>query len=151
MTNAWWEPVIRVAIVYLFLLVLMRLSGKREMGQIAPMDLLTMLLVSETVSPALTAGDNSVTTAMIASGTLLVLTVALATATYASRRFKRVVEGRPRPLVRDGVLDTTTLRSERITDQELGTALRKAQLRGIDEVESAVVETDGQMTFIPKK
>jgi uncharacterized membrane protein YcaP (DUF421 family) len=82
---------------------------------------------------------------------LLVLTVALATATYASRRFERVVEGRPRPLVRDGVLDTTTLRSERITDQELGTALRKAQLRGIDEVESAVVETDGQMTFIPKK
>jgi uncharacterized membrane protein YcaP (DUF421 family) len=150
-TIDWWEPIVRVSILWLFLLVLLRVSGKREIGQLGPMELLTMLLISETVSPALTAGDESVPTAMIASTTLVVLAVALAVATYLSKTVERAAEGTARPLVREGQVEQRAQRAERITDQELATALRKAQLRGLEDVEAAFVEPDGQITFIPKR
>lgn len=150
-TIDWWEPIVRVSMLWIFLLVLLRLSGKREIGQLGPMELLTMLLISETVSPALTAGDESVTTAMIASGTLVALTLGLALATYRSKAVERAAEGQARPLLRDGQLDRGTLRAERITQGEIETALRKAQLRTLDEVDYAFVEPDGQITFIPKR
>jgi uncharacterized membrane protein YcaP (DUF421 family) len=63
MTAEWWEIIVRVVAVYIFLMVLVRISGKRQLGQLAPMDLLTILLVSETVSPALTADDDTLTAA----------------------------------------------------------------------------------------
>jgi uncharacterized membrane protein YcaP (DUF421 family) len=149
-TADWWEIIFRVSLLYLFLLTFLRISGKRELGQLGPMDLLTMLLIAETVSPALTAEDDSLTTAMIASGTLFILTIAMATATYFSRIVERVVEGAPRVLVRAGVLDDDVQRAERITDSELEAAMRKQGLRSLAQVDEAVVETDGQISFLKR-
>ncbi len=151
MTAEWWEPIVRVTIIYVFLLVLLRLSGKREVGQLGPMELLTILLISETVSPALTAEDSSVSAAMLASGTLIVLTVLIAVVTYLSRAFERVIEGAPRALVQAGQLNRATLRAERITDADLQASLRKQGLRSLDQVEEATVENDGQITYIKKE
>jgi uncharacterized membrane protein YcaP (DUF421 family) len=151
MTAEWWEPIVRVTIIYVFLLVLLRLSGKREVGQLGPMELLTILLISETVSPALTAEDSSVSAAMLASGTLIVLTFLIALVTYLSRALERVIEGAPRALVEAGELKPATLRAERITDAELHASLRKQGLRSLDQVEEATVESDGQITFIKKE
>lgn len=145
---SWWEPVVRVALIYGFLLMMVRLSGKRQLAQLAPMDLLTMLLVSETVSPALTAGDDSLIAAAVAASTLFGLTFVMARLAYASPAFERLTEGSPAVLVRDGEVQRETLERERITGQELATALRKAGHASLEEISTAVVEPGGEITFI---
>ena len=148
MTAEWWEIIVRVVAVYIFLMVLVRISGKRQLGQLAPMDLLTILLVSETVSPALTADDDTLTAAAFAAGTLFALTFLFAWLTYRMRWFERVTEGTPKVLITDGRLDTNVMASERITTQELGTALRAHGLTSIGDVTLAMVETSGEISFI---
>lgn len=148
MTEDWWEIIVRVVLVYVGLLVLVRLSGKRQLGQLAPMDLLTLLLVSETVSAALTGEDSSVTGGMLAAGTLFVLTFIIAVLAYRFRGFETVSEGTPRVLIQDGRLNEEVMASERITVQELGTALRMNGVSVIDDVMLAMVEPSGAISFI---
>lgn len=148
MTADWWQVIVRVSTIYLFLLVVLRVAGKREIGQLGPLELLTMLLISETVSPALTAEDDSVTTAMIASGTLVVLTVLIAAGTYASSKLERLIEGEPRVVFENRELKADVMRGERITRPELDSALRKQGLRSLDQVEKATVEPNGELSFI---
>ena len=89
-----WEIVVRTLVVYAGLYALLRVSGKRGLSELAPMDLLTMLILSETVSPALTRGDDSLLAAFTAAGTLLALTVGVEWSTTRWPGFARVVEGR---------------------------------------------------------
>jgi len=112
------------------------------------MDLLTILLLSETVSPALTAEDSSVSAGMIASATLVGLAVLVAILTYRSRVFERVVEGVPAVLVTDGTVHQRVMAAERITQQELEVALRESGVESVSEVRLAVVEPSGKITFI---
>lgn len=149
LTTPWWELIGRVTVIYVSLLFLLRLSGKRQLGQLTPMDLLTMLLVSETVSPALTAGDDSVTGGLIAAAALVALSVGIAAASYSSRRFERVVEGSPVILIRDGVIDRRVMAAERITDAELAIALRREGIEHSSEVRLAVVEPSGEISCLP--
>jgi uncharacterized membrane protein YcaP (DUF421 family) len=151
LTTDWWAPTVRVSVVYVFLLVLMRLSGKRQLGQITPMDFLTILLVSETVSPALTDDDTSLTAGAIAAGTLFVISFVIAVGSYRSRRFERAVEGAPVVLVEDGKLKPEVLASERITMQELETALRAHGVARLSDVTLGVVETSGEISFIKRE
>lgn len=151
MTADWWEIVVRVALIYVFLLVLLRVAGKREIGQLGPMELLTILLISETVSPALTAEDTSVSAAMVAAGTLVALTALIAVATYASRTLERFVEGKPRVVIENGELKRDVMRGERMTDADVEAALRKQGLRSLRQVETATVETTGEVSFIKRK
>jgi uncharacterized membrane protein YcaP (DUF421 family) len=150
MSTDWWEIIVRVVLVYVGLLVMVRLSGKRQLGQLAPMDLLTLLLVSETVSPALTGEESSVTGGMLAAGTLFVLTLVIAVLAYRLRGFEAISEGTPRVLIRDGQLFEKVMASERITVQELGTALRMNGVQTIDEVMLAMVEPSGVISFITR-
>jgi uncharacterized membrane protein YcaP (DUF421 family) len=152
-----WEPairlaevVLRVSIVYLVLLGLVRLAGKRELGQLGPMDLLAMLLLSETVSPALTAEDTSVSASLTASATLLALTAIVGRATYHSRTLERWIDGVPIVLVRDGRVIPDAMKSERISHAELEAALRHNGLDRLDEVALAVAEPDGQITVVKR-
>ncbi|MGK2964303.1 MAG: DUF421 domain-containing protein [Tepidiformaceae bacterium] len=148
LATPWWELILRVTVIYCALLFLLRLSGKRQLGQLTPMDLLTMLLVSETVSPALTAGDDSVPGGLIAAATLVGISVAIAGASYRSRRFEKAVEGTPVVVVRDGVIDRRVMRRERITDTELQIALRQQGIRDIADVRLAVVEPSGEISCL---
>jgi uncharacterized membrane protein YcaP (DUF421 family) len=151
LSTDWWAIVARVVLVYLFLLLLMRLSGKRQIGQLTPMDLLTVLLVSETVSPSLTADDTSLTGGAIAAGTLFALSFVIAVGSYRSRRFERAVEGAPVVLVEDGILRPHVLASERITMQELEMALRIHGVGSMSDVILGVVETSGEISFIKRE
>lgn len=151
MTADWWEIIFRVTAIYLFLLILVRVSGKRQLGQLAPMDLLTVLLVSETVSPALTAGDDTLTAGALAAGTLFALTVLVALLTFRSRWFERVTEGTPEVLITDGQLDPKVMAAERITMQELDTALRKNGIGALGDVTLAMVEPSGEISFIKRE
>ncbi len=151
MTADWWEIIVRVVAAYAFLLVLMRISGKRQLGQLTPMDLLTVLLISETVSPALTASDDSLTAGALASGTLFGLALVVAAVTYRSALAERVLEGTPALLIQDGVLRPEVMARERITAQELEIALRRAGIQSIESVLLGMVEPDGDITFIKRE
>jgi uncharacterized membrane protein YcaP (DUF421 family) len=148
MTTDWWEVMLRVGIIYLGVLILVRITGKRTLAQLGPMELLTTLIISETVSPALTAEDVSLTAALLAAATLFALTVLFAIGTYRLRWFERIVEGEPRPLIHDGVVDEKVQDGERITAQELLIALRENGIENVGKVRLAMVEPDGTISFI---
>lgn len=146
----WWEIIIRVLFVYAGVLILVRLSGKRQLAELAPMDLLTLLLVSETVSPALTGDDSSLTAGAIAAATLFALSFILALLTYRFRRFERLSEGTPRVLISDGVVNERVMAAERMTAQELGTALRMNGVARMEDIMLAMVEPSGAISFVKR-
>jgi uncharacterized membrane protein YcaP (DUF421 family) len=145
------EIVVRVATVYLGLLVLLRLTGKKELGDLAPMDLLAMLVLSETVSPALTAQDHSVAAGGVAAATLLLCTHLMDRATFAWSGLRRLVHGVPKVLVHDGEVDRRVQRRERVSASELETALRIEGVEDVKDVHLAVIEPTGRITVIPRK
>jgi len=142
------EIVARVTLVYVGLVVMVRLAGKREIGQLAPLDLLAMLLLSETVSPALTAQDPSLVASLVAAGTLLGLTALTSRLTYRSRRLEGFLEGRPVVLVERGRLDEAVARRERFSVQDVEVALRKHGVETISTVHRATIEPDGSISVI---
>jgi uncharacterized membrane protein YcaP (DUF421 family) len=144
------EIVVRVAVLYLGLVVMVRLAGKRELGQLTPLDLLAMLLLSETVSPALTGADDSLPAAFAAAATLIVLTATIGRLTYRSRRVERWFEGAPVVLARDGDVDQAACARERISRDELEAALRKHGLRSLADTERVVLEADGEISVVPR-
>jgi uncharacterized membrane protein YcaP (DUF421 family) len=144
------EIVLRVVVVYAGLFVLLRLTGKRGLSELAPMDLLTMLILSETVSPSLTRGDTSLTAGFTAAATLLAVTVLVDWATFRWPGFARVAEGRTHVLIEDGRVDRVVLRRHRISEEELASVLRREGLRDASEVERATVEVTGKITVVPR-
>jgi uncharacterized membrane protein YcaP (DUF421 family) len=142
------EIPVRVVLVYASLLILLRLTGKKELGQLSPMDFLTMLILSETVSPVLTKQDTSFTAGILAAATLLGLTLLVDQAVFRSRRLEEFLEGQPRTLIEDGKLDAGTLKREKISRQELDIALRREGVAALDDVARAVLEPTGHISVI---
>jgi uncharacterized membrane protein YcaP (DUF421 family) len=145
------EIVLRVAIVYLALMVMLRLSGRREVGQLTPLDLLGMLLLSETVSPVLSKQDTSLPGGLTAAATLLALAALVGRASYRSRRLEHWLDGDPVPLVCDGAVDRQACERHRITKQELDAALRKGGVRTPADVELAMLESNGEISVVEAK
>lgn len=142
------EIVLRVLLIYAALFALLRLVGRRELADLTPMDLITVLLLSETVSPALTSGDSSIATALVAAATLLALTWLLSWGTFRWPRLGRLIEGRPRLLVFDGRVDRSVLRRLHITRAELRGAMRQEGIGELAKVRWAVVEPTGKISFV---
>jgi uncharacterized membrane protein YcaP (DUF421 family) len=145
------EILARVAIIYIACMVLLRISGRREMSELGPMDLLTMLLLSETVSPALTGGDQSISGALVAASALLALTVITSALVRRSRLADRLIEGEAVVLIDEGRVRPAILRRFRITDDDLRSALHAQGMLSVAEVARAFVESDGKLTFIKRK
>jgi uncharacterized membrane protein YcaP (DUF421 family) len=145
------EVVVRVSLIYVALMVFVRFAGKREVGQLGPLDFLAMLLLSETVSPALTAQDTSLTAAVVAAVTLLVLTAVVGRLTYHSPLLERLIDGTPVRIIADGSVVEDALRRERISPQELAIALRKEGVESPRDVEAAYVEPTGRVTVLRKR
>src|SRR5947207_12834180 len=101
----WWEFVVRAVVVYLFLLVLLRLTGKRQVGQLAPFDLVLLLVLSNAVQNSMNGGDNSVTGGMILATTLVAINSFVGWLAYRSKRVESLIEGRPVILVQDAKID----------------------------------------------
>jgi uncharacterized membrane protein YcaP (DUF421 family) len=139
---------VRVVIVYLALFALLRLTGKKELGQLSPMDLLTMLLLSETVSPSLTKQDTSITAGVLAAAMLLLITVVVDRAVFKSRTLETFLEGRPQVLIENGKVNDGVLDRERISQLELGMALRREGVDELRDVAKAVLEPTGRISVI---
>ena len=146
----WWEFVLRGLLVYGFLLVMLRLTGKRQVGQLAPFDLVLLLVLSNAVQNSMNAGDNTVAAGCILVATLLVANGLMAWITSRSKRAAILLEGRPQILVHNGTLDEAILASERITRHELMAAVRQAGLSDVAEVRVAILETNGRINVIAK-
>jgi uncharacterized membrane protein YcaP (DUF421 family) len=145
----WWEFVVRAVVVYVFLMVQLRLTGKRQVGQLAPFDLVLLLVLSNAVQNSMNGGDNSITGGVILAVTLVALNWLVGYATYRSKRIERLIEGRPVILVHDGHIDHRAMRLAQMTTHELDAALRQAGCCGPSEVRFALLENNGQVTVIP--
>jgi uncharacterized membrane protein YcaP (DUF421 family) len=145
----WWELVARASIVYAVLLVLVRLSGKRTIGQFTPFDLLVVLLLSESVSNALSGGDDSVAGGLLSAATLIVLNFSVAWLTARSERLDRAIQGRPILLARDGQVFDDVLRSQHVGMADFAKALREAD-SDLGMVRCAFLEADGSISVLKK-
>ena len=147
----WWEFVLRGVIVYVFLLVFLRLTGKRQTGQFAPFDLVLLLILSNAVQNSMNAGDNSLVGGLISATTLIVCHVLLAQLTFRFRRLEHLIDGTPQVLVRDGQVNSALMRKELLSTDDLEAALRAGGCLHLHEVERATIETNGQITVVLRR
>ena len=127
---SWWELVVRAAVVYVFLLVLLRLTGKRQVGQLAPFDLVLLLVLSNAVQNSMNAGDNSLIGGLISAATLVLLNYLVAIATWRNKKLEALIEGKPQILIHNGKLFTDVADKARLTHHEIQSALRRERDMG---------------------
>jgi uncharacterized membrane protein YcaP (DUF421 family) len=144
----WWELIVRGVVVYAFLLALLRLTGKRQIGQLAPFDLVLLLVLSNAVQNSMNAGDNSLVGGLISATTLVVLNYLVGLATYRSKRLEAIVEGRPQVLIHDGKLFEEVMAGAKLNHHELQAALRQAGCTCVEEVRSAILENNGAISVV---
>ena len=144
------DKVVRTVAVYVFLLVGLRLAGKRELGQLNPFDLVVLLVLSNTVQNAIIGNDNSLVGGLFGAIVLLVLNYGVVRFLFLHPRLDRVAEGREVILIRDGKLIEKRLRRELITRSELASAARKQGIDDLRMVDCARLEVGGTLTFMMK-
>jgi uncharacterized membrane protein YcaP (DUF421 family) len=143
------DVVLRTTVVYLFLVVILRLTGKREVGQMSILELVVILIISNAVQNAMVGQNTTLWAGLVAVITLLALDYGLKALTGRSRRLKTVIEGEPRLLIRDGRLLDKALREEGVDAEEVRAAIRSHGVERIEDVHLAVLETDGTISVIP--
>jgi uncharacterized membrane protein YcaP (DUF421 family) len=150
MSLPWWEFILRGVIVYCALLVLVRISGKRTVGQFTPFDLLVVMLLSESVSNSLSGGDQSVAGGLLIACTLIVLNITVAFMSSRSRQIARIIDGECVLLGRDGKVFKDVLKKCRIPESDVDEALREADVE-LSEARCIFLEADGTITVLEKK
>jgi uncharacterized membrane protein YcaP (DUF421 family) len=145
------EKILRPVLVYVFLIVGLRLAGKRELAQLNPFDLVVLLTLSNTVQNAIIGEDNSVTGGVLGASTLLFVNYVLVRFVSRHERIERFVEGDPDVLIEDGRLKTDCLEKEAISVVELTAAAHKQGFASLDEIDRAVLDPNGSIAFFGKK
>ena len=145
------EKILRPVIVYTFLVGSLRLAGKRELAQLNPFDLVVLLTLSNTVQNAIIGDDNSVTGGLLGAATLLAANYLVVRFLYVHAALEQLVEGESDVLIEDGRVRMDRLKKELITLAELEVAAHKQGLASLDEVERAVIEPGGTISFIARR
>jgi uncharacterized membrane protein YcaP (DUF421 family) len=145
------EKIVRPVLVYLFLVVGLRLAGKRELAQLNAFDLIVLLTLSNTVQNAIIGADNSVLGGVIGATTLLVFNYTVVRFVFAHPRVERLLEGDADVLMRGGSVIDGRLRTESMTVSELEAAARRQGFSSLQEINKAVLEANGSVTFVAKK
>jgi uncharacterized membrane protein YcaP (DUF421 family) len=139
---------LRTGVIYLVVLIGVRLSGKREVGQMTPFDLTLLLLLSNSVQNAMTGPDTSLIGGIVAASTLLLVNYLVGTLSGTSRVFRRVVEGQPSLLIHDGKPIESHMEKEHVSTDELERALREHGIADVRDVALAVLEVDGSISCL---
>lgn len=142
------EILLRTSAIYLLILIGVRLSGKREVGQMTPFDLTLLLLLANAVQNAMTGPDTSLAGGAVAAVTLLVLNFVVADFAGLNRRFRKFVQGEPTLLIHNGRLIPAHLAREHITVDEVMRALREHGISRLEDVSLAVLEVDGSVSCL---
>ena len=143
------EKVLRSVVVYLFIVAAFRITGKRQVGQLTPFDLVVLLLISNVVQNALIGNDNSLGGGLLGAVTLLALNYGFVEITYRSKRLRHTLEPYPTMLVHDGRIIEANMRRERISHDDLHAALRRSGLVDASQVRFAVLEATGGISVVP--
>lgn len=150
LTVPWLEKIIRPVLVYAFLIIGLRIAGKRELAQLNPFDLVVLLTLSNTVQNAIIGNDNSVTGGVLGAATLLVVNYLVVRFVYTHHKVDEVVEGKSDVLIYQGKVNQKVLELELITLEELESAARKQGIAALSEVENATIEPGGTIAFTPR-
>ena len=150
MTIGTGELILRAAAVYIFLFVALRFIGKKHVGELAPLDLVVLLILSETVQNAMIGGDESLVGGLISAATLIAIVQAVNLLSWSSKGAERWIDGVPKILIRNGHCIPSTMRSEKITMTELREALRRQGCTNIANVRVAILENDGRISVIKR-
>jgi uncharacterized membrane protein YcaP (DUF421 family) len=145
------DIVLRAIVGFCFLVVLMRLIGRRELSSMEPFDLILLIVLGDLIQQGVTQSDYSLVGLILTGGTFALLAVALSFAVYKFPRLRPVLEDEPLIVVQDGNVIDKNLRRERITVEEVAAEARMQQIASLEDVEWAVLETSGRISFIPKK
>ena len=142
---------LRAVVLFAFMVVVTRVIGRRELSSLSPFDLILLIVLGDAVQQGLTQDDYSVTGAFIAVATLATLQVATSYVSFRFGRARKVLEGLPIVLVQDGKMIERNLKRERMTEDEVAEEMRTQQIASFDEVEWAILETNGSISFIKKE
>jgi uncharacterized membrane protein YcaP (DUF421 family) len=145
------EKILRPIVVYAFLVISLRLSGKRELVQLNPFDLVVLLTLSNTVQNAIIGEDNSITGGVIGATSLLIVNYLVVRFLYDHKKLDQLVEGRADVLIDDGKLSLERLKKELISPKQLEAAARKQGFESLDGVQQCILEPGGTLTFVAKK
>lgn len=145
------DLVLRATVGFLFVYFLTRVVGRRELSSLEPFDLIMLVMIGDLVQQGITQNDFSVTGMLLVASTVALLTVAVSYTNFRFPRLRPILEGEPVIVVQDGKPIDRNLRRNRITMEELASQARGQQIARITDVEWAVLETGGQITFIPKQ
>jgi uncharacterized membrane protein YcaP (DUF421 family) len=140
------DLVIRAVTVFLFVLVLLRISGKRQIGQMGATEFVAILLISNAVQNAMNGGDNSLVGGLLLAAVLIAASWLISLLTYRSRLAQRLFEGAPTLVIHEGKIIKSALERERLTTNELRVLLREQGIHGFDEVHTAILEADGRLS-----
>lgn len=149
MNLPWWELIARAAVVYALLLFLIRLSGRRTVGQFTPFDLLVVMLLSESVSNALSGGEESLGAGLLSAATLIGLNSLVAVVTARSTAVQKLLEGEPVLVGKDGKVFHNVLKKNHVPESDLQQALREADC-DLGSMQCAFLEADGQISILKK-
>ena len=149
-SGPWWSIPLRTAVVYVVLLLGVRITGKRQIGQMTLFDLVLLLMISNAVQNAMTGPDTSLSGGIVAAAVLLLANGAVSRLTFFSTRARALIEGDPTIIVRDGAILERNCRRELVTPEEIETAMREHGIHDLGEVGLAVLEVDGSISVIPK-
>lgn len=145
------DIVIRAAVIFVFIWVLMRIIGRRELSSMEPFDLILLVVIGDLIQQGVTQQDLSVTGAALAATTIALLAMLLTWLNYRFPKLRPALEGRPVVLVEDGKAIERNLKRERITLEELAAQARLKEIDSIADVRWAVLETSGAISFIPRR
>ena len=155
MIDALWVPslpfahiLIRAAVVYVFVLLLLRVSGKRQIGQMGPAEFVALLLVSNAVQNSMNGGDNSITAGLVLAAVIMGLSGAIGWLSYRSKRIADLVQGRPMMLVYKGELLAHNLAKSRVARRELHVMLRHQGFEDLKGIHEAILEANGTLSVV---
>jgi uncharacterized membrane protein YcaP (DUF421 family) len=144
------DIVLRAVVLYVFIVFVMRVIGRRELSSMTPFDLVLLIILGDAIQQGLTQDDYSVTGAILAVATIATLQVLTSYLSYRSKKARTVLEGDPIVLVDHGRIVHGNLKRERMTEDEVAEEMRQQQIASLDEVEWAIIEANGAISFIKK-
>ncbi|MDX6487139.1 MAG: hypothetical protein QOF43_2292 [Gaiellaceae bacterium] len=144
------DIVVRAAIAFCFVFLLTRIVGRRELSSLEPFDLILLVMLGDLVQQGVTQSDMSVTGMMLAAGTIALMTVLVSYLSFKFRALRPLLDGEPLVILQDGKAIDRNLRRERLTIEEVQQAARIQQVGSLDDVEWAVLEKTGEISFIKK-
>jgi uncharacterized membrane protein YcaP (DUF421 family) len=144
------DIVIRAAVIFVFVFLLTRMLGRRELSSLEPFDLILLVVTGDLVQQGVTQNDESLTGALLAISTIGLLTVALSYLAFKFKRLRPILNGEPIVLVEDGEVIEANLRRQRLTREEIGAEARLEGISSLADVRWAILETDGRISFVQR-